>query len=263
MRLLASTTEYIYIAGGRDVLAIPLHTASHAHHAHDHGHGHSHSESTEKCGMHVLHAHTSVEKQALILTIAVSKCKTLLIAGYDDKSIVSWDLRASASAGSNGEAAGYFKIRKKPQNITTATYTTSTSTATAAATTTSEPSSGKKSRSVVLVSDKFGEVHALQLDLKQAVMITGHSTSVITDMVCCTAAVPSGSSSSSGSGSGSGDNLLITCDRDEKIRVSNFPAAHLIHTYCLHHRYVCPCSCSYSLIPYSDVSTCFAVIFTW
>lgn len=28
---------------------------------------------------------------------------------------------------------------------------------------------------------------------------------------------------------------LITCDRDEKIRVTNYPATHLIETYCLGH----------------------------
>jgi len=216
----------MYIACGRDVAAIPL--RAHAG-TPGHGHSHTHADASKTCEMHVLHAHTSVDSNAGILTIHISKCRTLLIAGYDDKSIVSWDLTANS-----GQVAGIFKLRKKPQNITTATY--------------NAPSNNGVYSSVVLVSDKFGEVYALNMDLTKAVMITGHSTSVITDMLCCAAGnitapliTTTASTSSSGSGSPSNltaDNLLITSDRDEKIRVSFFPAAHVIHTYCLHHRYV-------------------------
>jgi len=223
MRLLASSNQFLYIACGQHVQAVPLHptpliASTEASNAH----------GSKPVDMHLLTCHGSVEKNAKVLTMAVSKCQTLLLAGYDDKSIVSWDI-----TGINGDAVGFFKIRKKPQNITTTSYTATSATGAAGTATL---------RTVVLISDKFGEVHALNMALTKAEMITGHSTSVITDMVCCHSeditSPTTTSSSSSSSSSSSTDNLLITCDRDEKIRISHFPAAHMIHSYCLHHNHV-------------------------
>jgi hypothetical protein len=185
-----------------------------------------------KSTMHLLTCHVSVEKGASLLTLAISACQTLLIAGYDDKSIVSWDLTSD-----NGDAVGFFKLRKKPQNITTARYTVSDASG----------GVGEVERSVVLISDKFGEVHALNMALTKSEMITGHSTSVITDMVCCRSediksptttqsvkttkttsnSSSSGSSSSSSSGSNDrrtvADNLLITCDRYVCVKHCSLP----------------------------------------
>jgi hypothetical protein len=73
--------------------------------------------------------------------------------------------------------------------------------------------------SVILVADKFGEVWALDVPLlSKKVRIVGHTASVITDMQI-----------------NSDYSLLITADRDEKIRVSKFPQTVTIETYCLGH----------------------------
>lgn len=71
----------------------------------------------------------------------------------------------------------------------------------------------------LLISDKSGEIWATDIpEMKNIIRLAGHTASVITDMEMA----PCGS-------------LLITADRDEKIRVSNFPQLAGIETYCLGH----------------------------
>ena len=73
---------------------------------------------------------------------------------------------------------------------------------------------------VVLVGDKTGDVHALPLPHVDAVaapaLLLGHTASVITALVPSTDGT-----------------LLVSADRDEKVRVSPFPSAHCVTAYCL------------------------------
>lgn len=70
-----------------------------------------------------------------------------------------------------------------------------------------------------LVADKFGDVHALPAPtMNQAVYLLGHTASMIADMIV----TPD-------------SQYLITCDRDEKIRVSCLPHTEKIESFCLGH----------------------------
>ena len=73
----------------------------------------------------------------------------------------------------------------------------------------------------ILVADKTGDAHVFDVgadgDGSGGRVILGH-LSMLLDVAV----------SSCG-------RFVITCDRDEKIRVSNYPNAHSIHSYCLGH----------------------------
>lgn len=70
----------------------------------------------------------------------------------------------------------------------------------------------------LVVADKFGDVTAFPLpDLeKNSKLLLGH-LSIVTDMLSL-------------------ENYLVTCDRDEKIRVSLIPRTFLVHSWCLGHK---------------------------
>ncbi|XP_060520312.1 tRNA (guanine-N(7)-)-methyltransferase non-catalytic subunit wuho [Cylas formicarius] len=70
----------------------------------------------------------------------------------------------------------------------------------------------------VIVADRTGDVYRYPLGPGEPTLLLGH-LSVILDV----AVSPCG-------------NYIITCDRDEKIRVSCYPNAYNIVTYCLGHR---------------------------
>ncbi|XP_076335843.1 tRNA (guanine-N(7)-)-methyltransferase non-catalytic subunit wuho isoform X2 [Tachypleus tridentatus] len=71
----------------------------------------------------------------------------------------------------------------------------------------------------ILVADRTGDVYKFSVSntLQEAVLVLGH-LSILLDMVI----TPDG-------------RFIITCDRDEKIRVTSYPNAYNIHTYCLGH----------------------------
>ncbi|CAG9816311.1 unnamed protein product [Phaedon cochleariae] len=71
----------------------------------------------------------------------------------------------------------------------------------------------------ILVADKTGDVYLYKLssDVDQPVLLLGH-LSVILDMLLSKCG-----------------KYIITCDRDEKIRVSHFPNCYNIASYCLGH----------------------------
>lgn len=73
-------------------------------------------------------------------------------------------------------------------------------------------------QSMLVFSDKFGEIFAVDTpNMKHDPVLCGsHTTSTITSMIFR-------------------DNYLITCDRDEKIRVQTFPDMVNIVSYCLGH----------------------------
>ncbi|KAJ0399156.1 hypothetical protein P43SY_007305 [Pythium insidiosum] len=93
---------------------------------------------------------------------------------------------------------------------------------------------------VVIVGEKTGEVVAmpfpdLDRDLKS---LLGHTTSMVTAMA--TAAEGS---------------LLLTADRDEKVRVSQFPRTSLVQSYCLGHKAALTAVASSVMTPDLAVST--------
>ncbi|GLE03932.1 hypothetical protein PINS_up012843 [Pythium insidiosum] len=93
---------------------------------------------------------------------------------------------------------------------------------------------------VVVVGEKTGEVVAmpfpdLSRDLKP---LLGHTTSMITAVA--TAA---------------NDSLLLTADRDEKVRVSHFPRTSLVQSYCLGHKAALTAVVSSVMTPDLAVST--------
>ena len=73
------------------------------------------------------------------------------------------------------------------------------------------------SRSALVVSDKAGLIWGMDVPLfKKQVLLAGHTASVITDM------------STDG-------RYIATADRDEKIRISNFPRMDIIQAFCMAH----------------------------
>ena len=89
---------------------------------------------------------------------------------------------------------------------------------------------------VLLIGDKAGEVYLYAnptQNLQAKICITGHTTSMITDMVHFVSMEKK-----------KGE-YLITSDRDEKIRISRFPDVHSIESYCLGHKSVISSICLY------------------
>jgi hypothetical protein len=87
----------------------------------------------------------------------------------------------------------------------------------------------KVSRSLLLVSDKASDIWAIDCNkLDNKLLLGGHTSSVITDMIKLR------------------NNMVITCDRDEKIRVSHFPSMIQIQSYCIGHSSVVTSLCELS-----------------
>ena len=85
-------------------------------------------------------------------------------------------------------------------------------------------------RDVVIVADRAGEVWFVGAPLmKSSICVAGHTASVITDMVAVA------------------NRFIVTADRDEKIRISQFPQSALIQSYCLGHTSVVASVCSFRL----------------
>jgi hypothetical protein len=75
-------------------------------------------------------------------------------------------------------------------------------------------------KEVLIISNKAGDIQAVDSPhFTSSISLGGHTASVITDMLVDT-------------------NHLITSDRDEKIRISNFPETETIQSYCLGHKNV-------------------------
>ena len=71
---------------------------------------------------------------------------------------------------------------------------------------------------VLIFADKFGEIWSIDVPnlSHEPVLCGAHVTSLVSDMLLH-------------------DNSFITCDRDEKIRITNFPKLLIIDNYCLGH----------------------------
>lgn len=125
--------------------------------------------------------------------------KSFICIGYSDKTIVVFDLLQEEKGASS--VIAITTTQKKPIFFSYSAV------------------DGSNDSGVLLVADKAGEVWAYDVPtLKKTVKLLGHCASVLMDMAIssdCT--------------------KLVTADRDEKIRISNFPQTVLIDTYCLGH----------------------------
>eukprot|EP01041_Mallomonas_annulata_P004334 gene4334-8627_t len=132
-----------------------------------------------------------------VIAIACSENGKLLFCSYANKWMCCWDISTHALIGTK-------LANKRPTGLVYGSFP--------------DPRSGT-SLEVLLVSDKAGEIWALDVPhMNRLVKLAGHTASVITDM----ALSPCGT-------------LLATSDRDEKVRISNFPQLANIAAYCLAH----------------------------
>lgn len=132
-----------------------------------------------------------------ILSVTCNHTFSVLLIAYSDKKVISYDL-------STRSILGEMALRKRPTALGCAKL---------------HDSSTDSSKEVLLVSDKAGDILGVDIPLlKKSVVLGGHTSSVITDLILV------------------GDSeYIITSDRDEKIRVSCFPHAETISMYCLGH----------------------------
>ena len=131
-----------------------------------------------------------------------------LIAGYENKSLLCWDIET-------GELVGSRQMRKKPTAVIATTW---------------QSPESNQSYSVAIVSDKAGEIWAVRLpDLQKVVIVAGHTTSVVTDLAFSLH-----------------HHHVISSDRDEKVRISSFPDLETIRGYGLGHTSVVSSVCCVS-----------------
>lgn len=143
---------------------------------------------------------------AQVISMTLSSDESQLFVGYSNKIVAGWDLTSLACISTA-------TLRKQPTALQYGAFDTNLLNKTA-------PS---QLRSVVLASDKLGEVFALDAPaLKKQALVAGHTASVITDMALHTS-------------SASGRTLVATADRDEKVRISHFPDMENISTFCMAH----------------------------
>lgn len=134
-----------------------------------------------------------------IVSLAISDNEKYLLASFENKWICCWDRETKLVLGS--------KLCKK--RITSLTYTEFSH-------------NNANSVHILLFSDKFGDMFGIDLPYmtEESVICMGHTTSFITDTILC---------------KDDNNQLLITSDRDEKIRVTNFPITYDVLSYCLGH----------------------------
>ncbi|KAK6359987.1 tRNA (guanine-N(7)-)-methyltransferase non-catalytic subunit trm82 [Orbilia brochopaga] len=80
------------------------------------------------------------------------------------------------------------------------------------------------SNSTILVGDKFGDVYSYTIDSdssSEGTLLLGH-VSLLTALTAASTTTPQ-------------RQYIITADRDEHVRVTNYPLTHAIHTFCLAH----------------------------
>jgi hypothetical protein len=118
-----------------------------------------------------------------------------LCCAYESKLACCWNFKT-------GELLGTCSTYKKPTQVAVAKAVKSST----------------ESTEVFIVSDKGGEVWATDIPfMKKQVRLFGHTASMVTDMLL------------------NSDGNIITADRDEKIRVTQFPATYNIEGYMLSH----------------------------
>lgn len=146
-----------------------------------------------------------------ILTITVNEGLDYIIAAYSDKMIRCWSI-------STQQLLGESRFKKQVTALEYSCFESSLLERAVA-------NHSSKICKVLLVSDKAGDVYASGLPLmNDPVFINRHTASVITDMALC-------------------KSILVTSDRDEKVRVSHFPDVENIQAYCLGHTSVVSSVC--------------------
>lgn len=133
-----------------------------------------------------------------------------LVGGYNSKHMCCWDLHT-------GEVLGSCLIKKRPTHVACGSFKLESTGSTKTASHWDGSGDGSGSREVVLAADRGGEVHAMGLPaLETTLCVAGHTTSIVTDLLLT-------------------PHFMVTADRDEKIRVTHFPQASAIQSYCLGH----------------------------
>jgi WD40 repeat protein len=132
-----------------------------------------------------------------IIAVAVSLDGKFIYGGYSNKFICCWDT-------STGTVLGSVQHSKRPTAIV---YTESLD----------KNGAEKELRSALVVSDKAGLIWGMDVPLfRKQVLLAGHTASVITDMT-------------------TDGTFIATSDRDEKVRISNFPRMDTLQAFCMAH----------------------------
>ena len=149
-----------------------------------------------------------------IIAVAVSLDGKFVYGGYSNKFICCWDT-------STGAVLGSVQHSKRPTAIV---YTESIGK--------NENGVDSGLRSALVVSDKAGLIWGMDVPLfRKQVLLAGHTASVITDMT-------------------TDGTYIATADRDEKVRISNFPRMDTLQAFCMAHTNVVT---SITFVKYSSV----------
>ena len=144
----------------------------------------------------------SLAEDCKIVYIALSDDGEYVYASYSNKYIVCWNKL--------GEVIGSILHSKRPTAILSMTLKNDVN----------HDTLGHQSsrRSALIVSDKAGLIWGIAAPslVAPAVLLAGHTASVITDM-------------------GTDGMFVCSADRDEKIRISKFPSMETIQSFCLGH----------------------------
>jgi WD40 repeat protein len=134
-----------------------------------------------------------------IIAVTVSLDGKFVYGGFANKYIACWDT-------SNGTVRGSILHSKRPTAIV---YTESLAP--------DNLSGNTELRSALVVSDKAGLIWGMDVPLfKRHVLLAGHTASVITDMT-------------------TDGTFIATADRDEKVRISNYPRMDTLQAFCMAH----------------------------
>jgi hypothetical protein len=136
------------------------------------------------------------ENGANILSIEIDESETYLVAVWTNKMITCWNIQ-------DGKLLGRKAMKKKSGALAVATW----------------KKNSNHDHVVAIVGDRAGDIWGFNIpELKKEVLLGGHTASVITDI----AYSPE-------------NNLILTSDRDEKVRYSSFPDIESIAGYSLGH----------------------------
>ncbi|KAF0684785.1 Aste57867_23300 [Aphanomyces stellatus] len=146
---------------------------------------------------------TTLSASAQVVALAFNADGTILLAVSQDKKLAAYKVETQPHL-----TTVLAESREVPRNTTSMVTTTYTH--------------DGASQEAVLIAVNAGEVMAYPLPGMAAhdgKSLLAHTTSIITDVAIST-----------------DGSLFLSADRDEKIRVSNFPATTLVQSYCLGHR---------------------------
>jgi WD40 repeat protein len=156
-------------------------------------------------GIHINGSHTGVsieykfegvEANASILSIETDEHENFLVAVWTNKIITCWNVNTGALLSNK-------TMRKKSGTLAVATWA----------------KNEKESHIVAIVGDRAGDLWGFNIpELNKETLLGGHTASVITDIAYSSA-----------------NNLILTSDRDEKIRYSSFPDVETIDGFSLGH----------------------------